>query len=96
MAAQINANELLSVIARSEGVTAGELAFMWDVNLGAMQAAIDKLCADKRIVSSVQKESSENIVTWLVCWLTATGHTLICLMRSPLAKSSALLALTVS
>jgi len=69
--AAINANELLSVIARTDGVTAGELALMWHVSLVAMQAAIDALHKEGSIVSSVQRESSEHIVTWLVCWRAA-------------------------
>lgn len=69
--AAINANELLSVIARTDGVTAGELALVWNVSLAAMQAAIDALHKQGSIVSSVQRESSEHIVTWLVCWRAA-------------------------
>lgn len=69
--AAINANELLSVIARSEGMTAGELAFMWNVSVPQMQAAIDKLYRGGQIAREVQGERSEGITTWLVCWRAA-------------------------
>lgn len=71
MRTTINSNELLSVIARCNGVTVGELALIWNTNQKSIQAALARLEKRGAIVSEIQRETSGGETTWLVCWRAA-------------------------